>query len=135
MKTSRIVLGLAMAGGLGAAVLLNTPQSPAADPPKKVLRHLVMYKFKDGLKDSQIQEVIDTFAGLPGKIDTIIDFEHGSNVSPEGKSEGLTHCFTVTFRDEEGRAAYLKHPAHLEYVKVANDKRERVVVFDYWASR
>ena len=100
----------------------------------QVLRHMVLYKFKDGLPPQQVQEVIDTFAGLPQKIDTIVDFEHGTNVSPEGKSDGLTHAFVVTFRDEAGRDAYLRHPAHLAYVEVVRDRREKVVVFDYWTS-
>ncbi len=101
---------------------------------KQVLRHIVLYKFKDGLPRQQLQEVIDTFAALPQKIDTIVAFEHGTNVSPEGKSDGLTHAFIVTFRDEAGRDAYLKHPAHLAYVEVVRDRREKVVVFDYWAA-
>jgi hypothetical protein len=104
----------------------------AADPPK-VLRHVVMYKFKDTATPEQVQQVVNAFAGLPKKIDTIIGFERGTNVSPEGKSEGLTHVFVVTFKDEAGRDAYLKHPAHDAYVQVVKDKREKVVVFDYWA--
>ena len=43
--------------------------------------------------------------------------------------------FVVTFKDEAGRDAYLKHPAHDAYVLVVKDKREKVVVFDYWAER
>ena len=101
----------------------------------KVLRHIVLYKFKDKITRTQIQEVIDTFAGLPKKIDGIVAFEHGPNVSPEGKSEGLTYCFVVSFKDEAARDAYLRHPAHDEYVKVVKDRREKVVVFDYWADR
>lgn len=97
-----------------------------------VLRHIVMYKFKDDLKPEQVQEVVDTFAALPSKIDVIVGFEHGTNVSQEGKSEGFTHLFTVTFRDEASREKYLVHPAHLDYVKVVRDRREKVVVFDYW---
>lgn len=101
----------------------------------KVLRHIVMYKFKDEISKPQVQEVIDAFAGLPKKIDGIVAFEHGPNVSPEGKSEGLTYCFVVSFKDEAARDAYLKHPAHDDYVKVVKDRREKVVVFDYWADR
>ena len=112
--------------------LAAVPKAQAGNEDKKMLRHMVLYKFKDDLKPSQVQEVVDAFAALPGKIDTIVEFEHGTNVSPEGKSEGLTHAFVVTFRDEAGRAAYLVHPAHLEYVQVVRDKREKVVVFDYW---
>lgn len=94
----------------------------------------MLYKFKDGLPAADLQEVIDTFAALPSKIDTIVEFEHGANVSPEGKSEGLTHAFVVSFRNEAGRDAYLKHPAHLAYVDVVKNRREKVVVFDYWTT-
>jgi hypothetical protein len=100
--------------------------------PAKVLKHVVMYKFRDDCTPAQIQQVIDAFSTLPKKIDAIIGFEQGTNVSKEGKSEGLTHCFVVTFNDEKGLEAYLKHPAHDDYVKVVRDKREKVVVFDYW---
>lgn len=125
----------ALLTSLSLAVLMvvgHSFRARAGDEEKKMLRHVVLYKFKDDLKPAQVQEVIDAFAGLPGKIDTIVDFEHGTNVSPEGKSEGLTHAFVVTFRDEAGRDAYLVHPAHLAYVEVVRDKREKVVVFDYW---
>jgi hypothetical protein len=122
---------------IGAAVLglaMTREGEARAAKPEKVLRHVVLYKFKDGTTPAQLQEVIDAFAGLPKKIDAIVAFEHGENVSNEGKSEGLTHAFVVTFRDEKGREAYLKHPAHDEYVQVVRDKREKVVVFDYWTA-
>lgn len=111
--------------------------SSADDKPAKKagknLRHVVLYKFKAEITEKQVQEVVDAFAALPGKVDTIIDFERGTNISQENKSEGFTHCFVVTFRDTAGRDVYLKHPAHDEYVKVVKDRREKVIVFDYWA--
>lgn len=106
--------------------------SNAAEPSGKLLRHIVMYKFKDEQTAKQIQEVADAFAALPTKVNTIVDFEQGTNVSTEGKSEGFTHVFVVTFRDQAGLATYLEHPAHLEYVKLVRDRREKVIVFDYW---
>lgn len=114
-------------------MMVRTSESTAAEEQRQVLRHVVLYKFKPEASGAQLQEVIDAFAGLPAKIDTIVGFEHGTNVSPEGKSEGFTHCFVVTFRDEAGRDAYLKHPAHQAYVNVVRDRREKVIVFDYWA--
>lgn len=129
----RSTLALLLAATLGAAALTYLPSGQAAgEKSDKVLRHVVLYQFKDTATKAQVQEVIDAFSGLPKKIDAIIDFEHGENVSPEGKSEGLTYAFVVTFRDEKGRDAYLKHPAHDAYVQVVKDKRERAVVFDYW---
>ncbi|HEX3727803.1 MAG TPA: Dabb family protein [Pirellulales bacterium] len=121
-------------GLTAATAMLGSPQGAAADDkPARVLRHVVLYKFKDDLTPQQIQQVVDAFARLPKSIDTIIGYEHGTNVSTEGKSQGFTHVFVVTFRDEQGRDAYLAHPAHAEYVQVVRDRREKVVVFDYWA--
>jgi len=111
-----------------------THDTAAADPAGKVLRHVVMYKFKDDQTAADVQKVVDAFNGLPRKIDAIIGYEAGTNVSQEGKSEGFTHVFVVTFRDEAGRDAYLKHPAHDDYVKVVRDRREKVIVFDYWTA-
>lgn len=120
---------------LMAAMTMASATATAADAPGKVLRHVVMYKFKDSTTPAQVQEVVEAFAGLPKKIDTIVGFEHGTNVSLEGKSDGFTHVFVVTFKDEAGRETYLKHPAHDAYVQVVKDKREKVVVFDYWADK
>ena len=94
---------------LGALILMSFASASAAE---KVLRHVVMYKFKDDVTPSQLQEVIDAFAGLPKKVDTIIGFEHGTNVSNEGKSEGFTHVFVVTFKNEKPispRTSFIRH--------------------------
>lgn len=137
VRTTIAGLGLVamLAVALAIVAMRSTvlAQSPTKDA-NKVLRHIVMYKFKPEISAAQVQEVVDTFAALPKKIDQIVDFEHGTNVSPEGKSEGFTHCFVVSFRDEAGRDVYLKHPAHLEYVNVVKDRREKVIVFDYWTT-
>ncbi len=114
-----------------AAVLAVTVS--AAAPPEKVLRHIVLYKFKDDLKPGEVDAVIAAFNAMVSKIDVVAGYEHGTNVSAENKSEGLTHGFVVTFRSEQDRAAYHAHPAHAEYVKVAKDRRDKVVVFDFWA--
>ena len=114
------------------AAILGSAAS-AAEQPAKLLRHIVMYKFKDDLKPAEIDEVIAAFNALPSKIDTIIGYEHGTNIGAEGKSEGFTHVFVVTFKNEKDRDAYIAHPAHAEYVKVAKGRREKVIVFDFWA--
>ena len=132
----RIVLltALLLCGGL-VMTIVGRDSALAADKSKQVLRHIVLYKFKDDATPAQVQEVVDAFAALPKKIDGIVAFEQGTNVSPEGKSEGLTHVFVVSFADEKARDAYLTHPAHQAYVNVVKDRREKVVVFDYWADR
>jgi len=126
-----LIIG-ALLAVVGAGLMTNSSLK-AQEKPAKVLRHIVMYKFKDGLPAGEVQEVVDTFCQLPNKIKTIIGFENGTNVSHEGKSEGFTHVFVVTFKSEKDRDDYIAHPAHQEYVNVVKGRREKVVVFDYWA--
>ena len=54
------------------AMAMVNANAVAADTSGKVLRHVVMYKFKETTTPAQVQEVVDAFAGLPKKIDTII---------------------------------------------------------------
>ena len=133
----RTLVGAFVACLIVGACFMSTrnSHSTAAESRGKALKHIVMYKFKPEATQQQVQEVIDAFAALPKKIETVIGFEHGVNVSPENKSEGFTHCFVVTFRDEQGRDEYLKHPAHDDYVKVVRDRREKVIVFDDWGEK
>jgi hypothetical protein len=131
MSSRRMVLSWATVLGVLAAGMTAVRVPAVAAEGQTVLRHVVMYKFKPELTAAQVQEVVDAFKGLPGKIPTIVEFEAGTNVSEEGKSEGFTHLFVVTFRDKAGLKVYLDHPAHADYVKVVKDRREKVIVFDY----
>jgi heme-degrading monooxygenase HmoA len=98
----------------------------------KMLRHVVLFKFKDGATPEKIKEVETSFAALPGKIDVIKGFEMGTNVSVENRSEGFTHCFVVSFSSESDRDAYLIHPAHKEFGKSLDGCLDKVLVVDYW---
>lgn len=99
------------------------------------LRHVVLFKFKDDVTNEQVQEVVDAFSALPKKIDVIVDFECGTDVSVEGKAQGFTHGFVVTFKDEAGRAIYLPHAAHQEFVKLVGPRLDKVLVFDFKAQK
>jgi len=96
------------------------------------LRHVVLFKFKEGTSPADIKKVEAAFVALPSKIAEIKDFEWGLNNSPEGLDKGFTHCFFLTFDSEEGRAVYLPHPAHKAFGKVLGPHLEDVLVLDYW---
>jgi hypothetical protein len=111
-----------------------TSAGPSAVPtPKGMLRHVVLFKFKDGTSPDKIAEIEKAFAALPSKIDTIRGFEWGTNNSPEGLDQGLTHAFLVTFADTKGRDVYLPHPAHKQFVDLLKPHLEKAVVVDYFA--
>jgi hypothetical protein len=119
-----------------AAPLLALAAEPAeTKAPAKVLRHVVLFKFKEGTSSEQLDKIVKAFAALPGKIDTIVDFEWGTDVGVENLANGFTHCFFVTFRDAKGRDAYLPHPAHQEFVTLVKPHLEKVLVVDYWTMK
>ncbi len=107
-------------------------QGESASREGQVLRHIVLFQFKDDVSDEQVTEVVEAFKKLPEKIDAIIGFEHGTQVNIEPLNDGLTHGFVVTFRDREGLAEYLPHPAHKEFVSLVKPRLEKVLVFDYY---
>ena len=91
----------------------------------------MFFKFKDDAAAEDVAAVEEAFAALPSKIDAIKAFEWGTNNSPEGKDDGFTHCFMVTFADEAGREEYLPHPAHLAFVDVLKPVLDKVRVLDF----
>ena len=101
-------------------------------PEQKLLRHVVLFKFKDSATPEQIKQVEDAFRALPSKIDLIKGYEWGTNVSPENLSQGYTHCFFLTFASDKDRDAYLVHPAHKDFGKLLGPSLDKVLVVDFW---
>ncbi len=99
----------------------------------KVLRHIVLFSFKDTSSADDIQGVVKAFANLKNEIDEIHDFEWGTDVSVENIQQGFTHCFQVTFLSEADRDAYLPHPAHKAFGETLQPHLDQVLVVDYWA--
>jgi hypothetical protein len=104
-------------------------------PSDKVLRHVVLFKFKDGTATADIKKVEDAFRKLPTQIKEIKGFEWGTNNSPEGLAQGFTHCFFLTFASEADRAVYLPHPDHKAFGKVLGPHLDKVLVVDYWTEK
>jgi len=101
---------------------------------KSALRHVVMFRFKDGTGAEQIETIAQNFKGLKAHIPEIREFEWGWNVSVEDRDQGLTHIFCVTFSSVDGREAYRAHPAHCAFADSIRPSVEKVVVLDYWAT-
>jgi len=97
-----------------------------------VLRHVVLFKFKEGTSSQDIKKVEDAFSALPSKIPQIMSYEWGLNNSPEGLEKGFTHCFFLTFNSEEDRAVYLPHPYHKAFGQILSPFLDDVLVIDYW---
>ena len=109
--------------------------SESASSDKEVLRHVVLFKFKDSSSVEDVKAIEDAFRKLPERIEEILDFEWGTDVSPEKLGQGYTHCFLVTFQSEKERDIYLPHPAHKEFVELCGPHIDKVLVVDYFSKK
>lgn len=99
----------------------------------RLLRHVVLFKFKDETPAEDVRKVEEAFRALPTQIREIHGFEWGTDVSVEGIARGYTHCFFVTFRSAADRDTYLPHPAHKAFGQILRPHLDSVLVLDYWA--
>lgn len=106
--------------------------APKIDRKGKVLRHIVNLKYKKEATQKQVDAAVKMFLDLKDKIDIIADLEWGVNDSEENHSDGFTHTFTLTFKDDNAREIYLFHPEHLKLVKKVGPIIGGVLVMDYW---
>lgn len=107
MKT-KIVLGITSL--LIVAVLASFSMKKSDQ-----VKHIVVFKYKEGADAKKIEEVTTAFKALKGKIPGIVSFEYGINNSPEGLNKGFTHIYLVTFDNAKSRDAYLPHAEHKKF--------------------
>ncbi|MBX2816689.1 MAG: Dabb family protein [Saprospiraceae bacterium] len=96
------------------------------------LQHIVGFQFKDEVTPTQIEEAVKVFMAMPDDIPQILSMKGGLNVSKQGFGKGFTHCFNLTFADEQSRDTYIDHPAHLKVVDQIRPLLDDILVFDYW---
>jgi hypothetical protein len=100
---------------------------------ERILRHVVLFKFKDESSEEDINKLSEAFNALPNAISVIKAFEWGINDSPENFHQDFTHCYLVTFASEEDRdSIYTPHPQHKAFVASLQPHVEKVFVVDYW---
>lgn len=102
-------------------------------PPAGSVRHIVVFRFRDGATEAQIDQLTEAFRALQHSIPGILAFEHGQNHSPEGKDQGFDHVYTITFESAEARDVYLPHPEHQAFGRILGELGivEDAFVVDY----
>ena len=102
---------------------------------EKLLRHVVIFKFKDESSAEDVNRLNEAFNALADSIPVIKDFEWGINDSPENFHQDFTHCYLLTFASEEDRdSIYSPHPQHQAFVQSLQPHLEKVFVVDYWTN-
>lgn len=129
------IMSFSIIAVIAAVLLMPRAAHSENETPDRVLRHVVLFKFKETSSDEEVQKVVDAFRALPDKIPQVHDFEYGTNNSPEGLDDGFTHAILMTFKSEADRDAYLPHPAHQEFIEVLKPHMDKALVVDYWAKQ
>jgi hypothetical protein len=87
-------------------------------------RHVVMFKWADGLSDDHVDRVRDGLNALPAAIEQIRGYVHGTDV---GVSEGnFDYVIVADFDNVNDYRTYRDHPQHVLFIaemikdKVAN---------------
>ncbi|MFJ4261670.1 Dabb family protein [Paenarthrobacter nicotinovorans] len=79
-----------------------------------VIKHIVLFQFRETTSQAQRQEIEDRFHALRtstrGGQTYILSIESGPQNSPEGLHRGLEQGFIVTFGSEGDRNYYLGEP-------------------------
>ncbi|MEL7530298.1 MAG: Dabb family protein [Bacteroidota bacterium] len=102
---------------------------------ERLLRHVVIFKFKDSSSDEDVNKLNESFNALAEAIPVIKDFEWGINDSPENFHQDFTHCYLLTFASEADRdSVYTPHPQHQAFVASLQPHLEKVFVVDYWTN-
>ena len=91
--------------------------------------HIVMFKFKDENKESNIQEVVKRLNALVELVPELRSMEVGVNFTDSERAFDLS--LYSTFETKEALGAYAIHPEHLKVVELIKSVTLESKVVDY----
>jgi Stress responsive A/B Barrel Domain len=77
-----------------------------------MIRHSVLVRFRPDLPGKERLGIFVQLAALDGVVPGMLSFHAGENCSPEQLGRGYLHGFSIDFKDQAARDAYLVHPDH-----------------------
>jgi hypothetical protein len=127
------LLTVAVVAAVFGSIMFATP-TKAQEGKKKMLLHVVAFKYKETTTPDDIKRIEDAFKALKTSIPGIVSFQHGTNNSPEKHAKGFTHCYILGFESEKARDEYLPHPEHKKFGGIVGPHLADVFVVDFWAN-
>ena len=94
-----------------------------------MLKHVVFFKFKQGVAEAEIVDLERSLAELPPIIPEILSYEFGRDVVRSKRSYDL--ALVSTFKDLESLQRYQIHPDHQVVLKKVNELCESVIAVDF----
>jgi hypothetical protein len=94
-----------------------------------MIKHIVMFKFKDDVSHERIELIKQVMDDMPAKIPQILKFETGLDVKRGPKSFDLV--LISEFESLDTLEQYRVHPAHQTLIKLLEDIKEVNYAVDY----
>ncbi|MBN1392906.1 MAG: Dabb family protein [Sedimentisphaerales bacterium] len=98
----------------------------------RLLRHVVLFEFKETATAEQIEETETRFREMAMGMKEVFDFEWGTDVSGSDRAQGFTHCFILTFTSKANLDKYKTDPVHNELRAATQPYIKNMLVIDYW---
>ena len=99
-----------------------------------MIRHIVLVRFRPDLPSKERLGIFVQLAALDGVVPGMLSFHAGENSSSESLERGYHHGFSIDFKDEKARNAYLAHPDHkaagARLVSACANGIDDILVFD-----
>ena len=94
-----------------------------------MVKHIVMFDFKDENREDNIREAKEMLEALLGKVPSLNSMEVGVNFAKESRAMDLS--IYTEFDDRAGLDAYAIHPEHLKVIKFIKTVVTSSKVSDY----
>ena len=94
-----------------------------------MIRHVVFFKFKQGIGEEEIVDLEKSLAALPPVIPEILSYEFGRDVVRSERSYDL--ALVSTFKDLDSLQGYQIHPDHQIVLQKVNNLCESVLAVDF----
>jgi hypothetical protein len=94
------------------------------------IEHLVFFKFKEGIKETEKAELVERFRALEGKIAGLESLSAGLNTTVEHGFAAYEFGMRMLFENRESLAAYQLNPDYLKAVQLVKEIVDGVAVVD-----
>lgn len=94
-----------------------------------MIEHIVLFRLKDGLEQSDIEPLLQGMTELGTRLGGIVTMSVGANFSP--RSQGYTHALHVRFADRPSLDAYRVDPDHLALIRRFDEVTHERLIVDY----
>jgi hypothetical protein len=98
---------------------------------EKTLKHIVLFKFRDGTSEEAINHVMQRAMKLQSSIPQVLSVQAGNNLA-EGLSNGFTHGFIVELENPTAKEEFMEHNEMADVMRDLIPILDNILKFDLY---